>query len=134
MSVQLPDETLLRWLWLSFICAPGSLSGDKLFGRFGHDIYAIHGAGEEDYRAVEGLAPALIPALCEKDLTEAKQVLAWCKNEKVGVLTPDHPMFPPRLMKIHASPVLLYVKGKLPEIEDNVCVAMVGTRSMTEYG
>ncbi len=43
----------------------------------------------------------------------------------------DYPM---RLRNIFEPPCLLYVKGQLPVIDEEVAVAMVGTRKASPYG
>ena len=42
--------------------------------------------------------------------------------------------YPARLRGIFEPPCLLYVKGTLPAFDEEVAVAMVGTRACTPYG
>jgi DNA processing protein len=57
------------------------------------------------------------------------------RAERAGVqlLTREHPGYPPALAQIPAAPPLLYVKGRLENVDD-WSVAVVGTRSPTTYG
>ena len=43
-------------------------------------------------------------------------------------------LYPKRLKAIWAPPVVLYVKGRLPHIDDEAAIAVVGTRSASAYG
>lgn len=49
-------------------------------------------------------------------------------------MTLDSPLYPERLARIMKKPLVLYYKGVLRELENEVCIAEVGTRLMTEYG
>ena len=42
--------------------------------------------------------------------------------------------YPGRLKNIYDPPALLYCKGRLPLLDDLLCVAVVGTRDCTPYG
>ena len=42
--------------------------------------------------------------------------------------------YPSRLRNIYAPPPVLYIKGRLPAVDDNAVIAVVGTRKATPYG
>lgn len=80
------------------------------------------------------VAPALIQALVHArqtlDLTiELKKVAA----ASARLITLDDADYPINLRSIDAAPPLLYVRGDLSE-QDQLAVAIVGTRSATSYG
>ncbi len=127
------EEKTLLWLWLSLICGPGSKSAGRLLDDFG-SVADIYEAGQEDYAALPRLGKKLIDALLDKSLDDARQILAFCRNEGVGILTPDSPLYPARLARIPGKPIVLYYKGVLRDLEPEVCLAEVGTRHMSEYG
>ena len=125
----------LYWLWLSLICSAGSNSGDILIEAFGFDAEAIYHADKNDYAEL-ALKPIIINELLNKELIQVHDIITYCKNNNIGILTLANPMYPQRLMKIRNRPLVLYYKGRFPapDIENNVCIATVGTRRMTEYG
>lgn len=51
----------------------------------------------------------------------------------IDLVTRDDPRFPPLLAAIDDPPVLLFVRGRLPDA-DQPCVALVGTRRVNAYG
>lgn len=51
----------------------------------------------------------------------------------IGCLAPEHPAYPDMLKQITQPPPLLYCRGALGE-EDNIAVAIVGSRRCTFYG
>lgn len=131
--MDMPPNNRILWLWLSLICGPASNAAEQLLDHFA-SVEAVYSAGAEDYAAVPGLRASLAERLCHKDLAEAREINAYCLNEGVGILTPDSPLYPARLARIQRRPLVLYYKGILKDLEQEVCIAEVGTRTMTEYG
>ena len=104
-----------------------------LVSHFG-SITAVYEADESDYEAVAGITARSVQKLSDKSLDKAREILAYCKNEGVGILTPDSALYPKRLNRIPCKPAVLYYKGVMVDLDREVCIAEVGTRSMTEYG
>jgi len=128
------NDTTLMWLWLSLKCSPGTRTADIMLESFGNDIQALYEGTEDDYGEIEALRRKSVSAFLDKDLTEASEIYSYCSENSIGILTPDNELYPARLKRIQAKPTVLYYRGKLIDLEDNVCISMVGTRSMTEYG
>lgn len=128
------EKHLLLWMWLSLICPPGGSLGDILTGGLESDIERIYGADDETYRRIGVTRIQDRNALADKSTVQASEILSYCKNNGIGVLCPESDAYPPRLRGIQRKPLILYFRGTLPDLEDNVCIAMVGTRHMTEYG
>lgn len=121
------------WIWLSIACGAGSESGSFLLSKFGTPE-AIYALDEDEIKNVEGIDASLKSKLCDKDTSYAERVYEYCQRVNVGIMTPDSPIYPERLKRIYAKPLVLYYKGKIPVIDDNVLVACVGTRKCSEYG
>lgn len=51
----------------------------------------------------------------------------------IDILTWDDPAYPKKLLEIHQPPPVLYVRGSF-QPEDEIAVAIVGTRRITPYG
>ncbi len=124
----------LRWIWLGCIPEPGTAAGDLITEHFHGDIDAIYEADREEYREIKGLSENIIDRLCDKSLDFSEEVAEYCAGHGVDLLCPDMPAFPARLAGIQRRPLLLYVRGVLPPIDENVCIAVVGTRHQSEYG
>lgn len=123
----------LYYVWLSLACGAGSALPQSLLAVFG-DAEKIYEA--EEYELNFEIAEHISARLLDKDLSESEKILEYCIKNNVGILTCDSEFYPKRLKSIRAFPVVLYCKGRLPEpdIDDNLCIGMVGTRKMTEYG
>ncbi|RJO59072.1 DNA-protecting protein DprA [Candidatus Parcubacteria bacterium] len=59
----------------------------------------------------------------------------WQAMEKhqVKAVTLLEPEYPKLLKEIHSAPPVLFFKGELPKAEE-ICLAVVGTRAMTNFG
>lgn len=124
---------LVYWVWLSLRCGAGSELGTYLLNHFEtpQDIYE---ASEEALRAVEGIDGNILEALLDRDLTYAEQIVEYCERVNVGIMTVQSSIYPERLRSIHAKPIVLYYRGKVPDIDDNVLIACVGMRKCTQIG
>ena len=86
------------------------------------------------FNFVSGMTRKLALPLADKSTEEADRILGACERLGLRVLTMQDADYPVRLRNIFEPPCLLYVRGRLPVIDEEVAVAMVGTRSATPYG
>ena len=124
---------LQYWVWLSMRFGVRPKVKLALVEHFGtpRDVYF---ATEADYRVRVPLRPEELRMLQDKDLRDANRALAICDREHIRVLTIQDAVYPQRLLQIYDPPLVLYVRGTLPQIDDCAAVAVVGTRSATPYG
>ncbi len=127
------DKSIL-WLWLSCKCSPGAKYSNIILDAFGGSVEDIFNANEEDYGNIPKINKAFAKNLLDKSLSKAKKIYSFCQNEGIGLLFPDSALYPARLGRIIDKPVVLYYKGKLRDLESELCIAEVGTRTITEYG
>ncbi len=125
---------LRYWIWLAEACGAGSRCADLLLAAFSNDAKAVFDADADRLSAFEELSDKVYQALCKKDLSEAEKIENYCKRNRISLLCPAHKAYPNKLRAIRCRPVLLYYKGQLPNFDEEVCIAMVGTRRMSEYG
>ncbi len=123
----------LMWVWLSLACGAGSRVYNKLFASFS-TLFEIYDAPVERFLEIDGISSETAAALANKDTTEAERILSLCRSRGWGVLTYGDKAYPKRLKALEDPPVVLYLRGNLLHLDDEVCIAVVGTRSMTEYG
>ena len=124
---------LKYWLWLTEL--PG-LTNQTRLALLRHfptpeDVYY---ADPEEVLLTEGITRAQAALLKNKDLSAADRILADCQQLNIQLLTLQDAAYPSRLKNIYDPPCLLYVKGRLPVFDEEVAVAVVGTRDCTPYG
>ena len=125
----------LYYIWLSLACGAGSALPQNLLGVFGN-AESIYTAKKDELKQRCGfeIDGGIFERLVAKELGEAESTLEFCAKNNVSVLNCGDGLYPGRLKGIRAAPVVLYYRGRMPDIDDNLCVAMVGTRKMTDYG
>lgn len=94
---------------------------------------ALFDAGETEWRMSPVLVPRQIEKLCESTEAQANEVLATCKMNGWQVVPYDDPHYPERLRSIFNPPVVLYVDGELPDIDNSIVIGIVGTRRASDY-
>lgn len=122
---------LKYWVWLAEL--PGLKGPERLalLRHFGspEDIFF---ADREELLLAEGLSPA--QAELDHDLSAADRILADCQRLGQRIMTIQDAEYPQRLRNIFDPPLALYVRGRMPAIDEEAAIAVVGTRSCTPYG
>ncbi len=122
------------WIWLSLRLGAGSRLYPLLLERFG-SAYDVFEAREERLRElVPELSDAQIRALSDKQLNEAYAIEEYCRTHGIRILRYNENAYPYSYRVLSDPPLLLYCRGELPAFQNQLCVAIVGTRRMSEYG
>ncbi len=125
-------SALKYWLWLTALPKVGNQLRLALLQQFGspEDIYF---ADQESYlHAGADLAQA--QCLSDKRMTAADRILGRCDALGVRIVTMQDADYPDRLRNIFDPPCILYAKGRMPRFDEELAIAMVGTRQSTPYG
>ncbi len=124
---------LVYWVWLSLRCGVASELGSYLLTHFSSPR-EVYEATEKELLAIKGINEEIVCALMDHSLVLPQKIVEYCERVNVGILTLDSTNYPDRLRSIYAKPILLYYKGKLPDIDKNVLIACVGMRKCSESG
>jgi len=124
---------LKHWVWLSTRRGVGAAAAASLLGRFGtpEEIYFAEEAALRETGLVSGEG---LLSLADKDMRGARRVIAACMDKGVQIVTFGDAAYPERLKNIYDPPLLLYVLGRLPDMDAEAAIAIVGTRKCTPYG
>ncbi|MEW6715228.1 MAG: DNA-processing protein DprA [Nitrospirota bacterium] len=127
----MPD--LRYWLALNLLPDIGPVLARRLVSAFGEpenifntplgELRKVDSIGEERARSIADF----------KDWDVVNKELDKTNEKKVTIVVFTDMTYPESLRHIHDAPILLYVKGGIEE-NDKYAVAMVGSRSATEYG
>ena len=97
-------------------------------------IEEFYKGGEDEWRLSGVLNAKDIAALSSTSLKQALELIARCNVLGITVLSYDDPDYPKLLMELSDPPAVLYMKGRLPDFDSSLSIAMVGTRNATAYG
>lgn len=124
---------LLHWIWLA--TRPNLHERDKLaLLRYFHDPEDIFYAEEGAFAEVDGLTKEAVEVLRDKDVKQAHAILDACTAKGIHICTLHDAAYPGRLKNIADPPLVLYYKGRLPDLDSLPVIAAVGTRDATAYG
>ena len=121
------------WVWLSALRMRPTAK-QKLLEHFHGDPERLYFSTEQELEAIEGLRPSDLTTMKRRELETAMDILARCEMDHIDIVTLQDAAYPARLKNIYDPPVVLYVKGKLPVMDEEAAVAVVGTRDATPYG
>jgi len=126
-------SSLEYWVWLSSLSGVRPDTALHLLKHFGTPEQVFF-AEKREYTGVEGVKPSDVAKLSGKNIDEASRILDSCEKIGCRVITLKDSVYPERLRNIFDPPVVLYVQGNLPDIDDEPVVAVIGTRDCTQYG
>lgn len=121
------------WLWLSLHFGAGSSIYHKLYSHFG-SVSAIYDCEDADVDGIEWLASHHKRKLLDKNLDRAHEIMDWCDYYGVDIVTPSDENYPYPLRALEKFPAALYCRGDLPNFRNELCISVVGTRSLTVEG
>ncbi len=126
-------DEIFYWLALNFVPGIGSVLFRRLVDRF-RSPEAVFRAPEKELLKVEGVSRNLILEI-QKGPPEKKVTKELTLLSEIGgkIITFHDERYPKRLKEIYDPPPLLYLRGDLRE-EDELSMAIVGSRKTTQYG
>ncbi|MBQ4313496.1 MAG: DNA-processing protein DprA, partial [Clostridia bacterium] len=126
-------DNAVYWIWLQRQLGFGSRAVDWVLEQPGTARY-VYDMTEAELLACGAFLERRIPMLANKDLKDAADIYEQCRRLGYTLLTPDDEGYPARLRNIAGPPAVLYIQGELPDIDNEVCIGIVGTRNASEHG
>jgi DNA processing protein len=121
------------WIALSRIKGLGCVTFKKLIAHFG-DPAAAFSSTVSELSAIEGVDAQVVEGLRGfNQWDEVENEVRRAERAGATLIPFNHASYPARLRMIADPPPLLYVRGEL-RAEDERAVAVVGSRSASEYG
>ncbi len=121
-----------KWVWLATRCGAGSTEIVPLLEKLG-SIKDIYRADFDEYIRF-GISERMADLLSDKALDEVYSIIEYCSKARVGILCYDDAKYPSSLRSLKDPPAVLYYAGTLPSFNRELCISVVGTRKMSEYG
>jgi len=126
-------SALKYWLWLNSLHHMGAAKVFALIDRFGTPENVFF-ADDNDLRDFEGLSRGQRDELLLRSLDRAERILEQCDILSLRVMTLQDADYPERLKNIHVPPSVLFIKGRLPAMDEEAALSVVGARRATPYG
>jgi len=120
------------WVWLSALGI--STRAKAALVRHYQDAEQAYFASDAEYKKLSALTANDIRILEKRDVSVADAILADCQRLGLELITMQDAAYPSRLRNISDPPVVLYVKGKMPDVDNVPAIAVIGTRQPSAYG
>lgn len=124
-------EHILYWLWLTtkYGISPSKINVLLEYFKTVEEIYF-----SKNFNNIHGLNDKIKSSLADKDLSKAEKILEQTAKLNQKILVYDNENYPNILKNISSPPYVLYVQGKVLELDKVLTIGVVGTRNSSEYG
>ena len=126
------NDNRMYWIALQNILGYGSVKISQILEQF-DDIYDLFDT-KIKRKDVKYLSDKEYKALTNPDFHSALEVLYYCEDNNIQIIPLDDEAYPNTLKRISAPPAVLYVRGNMPNFDEEFCVSMVGTRKSSLNG
>ena len=121
-------------LWLNVATDGNAELIYQLIKAFGSAEEVYNADSKAIYKKVKDIEDEYVDMLCDKSMDGVDKCKEFCNKYGVRIITLGQSGYPERLSMIFNPPRLLYLMGNDIDIDDNVCIAVVGTRFCSDYG
>ena len=123
---------LKYWIWLSTRRGLDAASALTVLDYFVTPERAYY-ADREEYDQLP-IPPRARAGLCSKELDTADRILADCQRLSLRIMTFRDGDYPERLRQIADPPAVLYARGRMFQFDEEAAIAVVGSRTPSQYG
>ncbi|MGN0607987.1 MAG: DNA-processing protein DprA [Oscillospiraceae bacterium] len=64
---------------------------------------------------------------------QLRGIISYCKSHNIGIISCDDEEYPKRLKNIYDPPVLLFFRGDVSVLKNDMILAVVGSRKISDY-
>lgn len=126
-------RTDVYWIYIQSIIGYGSRKLLKILDKF-NDAETFCKAPFEEKERCGIFSKQEIARLNKFNTENAYKTIDKCERLGYKIITPDNDEYPVRLRHLVNPPAVLYVKGTMPDVDNEVMIAVVGTRKASDYG
>lgn len=121
------------WVWLQKGLGAGSGKIRRILECY-FSVEQFYEAGSQEWRLAGIFTRKEQEVLSQFTLEQAQKIIDLHEQAGCWVITPDDEIYPEKLRNIYDFPAVLYGKGVLPDIDNRLSIAIVGTRKATKEG
>lgn len=120
-------------IWLQQVLGAGNGRTSRILDYFGSALNIFN--SDEKKLIKSGLfTSAEISKIKTKTLSEAIKIKEECRENGIDIITYKDKKYPFCLSVLPDFPLVLYVKGNMPDFESIPTICIVGPRKVSEYG
>ena len=120
-------------IWLSISLGFGNVRAKKILELFGSAKEVFD--ADKNSRKESGLfTPKELKKMETTSLVKAMKIIVECREADIDIIPYGDKRYPYCLSVIDNPPLVLYVKGKLPNFDEIPSVCIVGPRKVSDFG
>lgn len=119
------------WLWLQHAFAPGSSKPRSIYNRF-DSLEEFYRGGLPVWSRLRFISETDLTSLSSYSLSQAEATLEYCEKMNQQIITPEDEEYPDLLWNIPDPPAVLYLRGRMPRIDDSLSIGVVGSRKTSD--
>ncbi len=120
-------------VWLNEVMGPGNPRSKKALEYFG-TAQRIYNASLDERASSDVFTKTELSKLSKISLSRANDIITYCITKKIDIIGINDKSYPTCLAAIYNPPLVLFVKGKLPNFNNTPAITVVGPRKVSEYG
>ncbi len=120
-------------VWLQAVLLEGSNKVLSVLERF-ETAKRVYETDFNILRASGLFSPKELERIKTVKLSFAEKVISQCESNGIGLISIFDTAFPECLRNIPNPPIVLYIKGSLPQFDNEPAVCIVGPRKVSEFG
>lgn len=120
-------------VWLQLCLGIANANAKKAIEYFG-SAKAIYDSDKNTRKNSGVFSVAELKKLNNLKLKEAENIISVCKKNKINIFEFGSKYYPFCLSVIENPPIVLYVKGKLPDFDNSPSISIVGPRKVSDFG
>ncbi len=127
------NDKMKYLVWLNEVMGAGNIRSVKALNYFG-DAQRIYNASNTE-RAASGIfTKGELSKLSKIPLSRATDIISDCIASKIDIIPLGDKRYPTCLSVIDNPPLVLYVKGKIPDFNNIPSLSVVGPRKVSDFG
>lgn len=120
-------------IWLQTALGAGNIRAVRALKAFGN-AENIYRASLSERQAAKIFSPKDLKRLGETKLDTAKRIVSDCSKYGIDIISYGDKKYPYCLSVIDNPPIVLYVKGEMPDFDGTPAICVVGPRKVSDYG
>ena len=120
-------------IWLQLALGQASVRAHKALEYFG-SAENIFKSSEKERIDSKIFTPKELKRMTEVSLSDALKIMADCRENEIQIIGLADKEYPYQLSVLPDAPLVIYVKGKLPDFTSKPTICIVGPRKVTEEG
>ena len=127
------NDEMKYYIWLQLCLGQGSKTFSNILEKELSPEY-IYSMNFSERKQLGVFSKGEIERMDKTSIQDAMRIIEQCNKSKIQLIKYDDAIYPDTLKTICNPPMVLYVKGSLPDFDNTPVISIVGPRKVSEFG